>query len=124
MRILIAVAAFVGLVSVAAADLTLTASGFPAGHVGNGTFVLKQQKNADGTPINCWSQEAQSEVQWQASYCADGKLLRAVFSRNGNIIADYQLLGFALGTDGAIAIRGPGDAGPSVREDRVMQELP
>lgn len=73
-----------------AADLTLSADGFVPGHRGNGTFTLKQQKNADGKPVECWSENHPSGVEWVASY-NDMTGMRVVFSRNGMIICEYQV---------------------------------
>ena len=87
-RALICCAMFALSTVAIAGDVTISADGFIPGHRGNGTFTLKQQKNADGKPVECWSQEDPSGVQWEASY-NDMTGTRVVFSRNGVIICEY-----------------------------------
>ena len=75
-----------------AGDITLSADGFMPGHRGNGTFTLKQQKNADGKPVECWAENHPSGVEWVASY-NEMTGTRVVFSRNGVIVCEYQVPG-------------------------------
>jgi hypothetical protein len=92
MRAVIVCAVLLGCSS-AFADVTLTASGFngpnPSNLRGNGTFTLKQQKNAAGDTIDCWDQMDQSGVGWRASYNKHSDTMRVVFHVNGNIISEY-----------------------------------
>ena len=87
-RALICCAMFALSTVAIAGDVTISADGFIPGHRGNGTFTLKQQKNADGKPVECWAENHPSGVEWVASY-NDMTGTRVVFSRNGVIICEY-----------------------------------
>jgi hypothetical protein len=81
---------------VASADVTISASGFPQNHPGNGTFTLTQIKNpTTGKLIDCWAQNGDNNG-WVASYSASGEILTVTYCRNGFPNAVYRVTGTTL----------------------------
>jgi len=76
-----------------AGDLSVTASGFPARHRGNGSFTLKEILNADKLPSGSWAENHPSECQWVASYNKHTDTTRVLWSRNGVNVCEYHLKG-------------------------------
>ncbi len=89
--------AFVLLMAgVSQADVTITASGFPQNHPGNGTFTLKQITNTNtGKLIDCWAQNNDNNG-WVVSYSASGEILTVTYCRNGFPNAVYRVTGTTL----------------------------
>jgi len=96
MRNLLIASVVVLMASVASADVTISANGFPQNHPGNGTFTLKPIKNpATGKLIDCWSQNDDNNG-WVASYSASGEILTVTYCRNGFPNAVYRISGTTL----------------------------
>jgi len=76
-----------------AGDVSVTASGFPQNHRGNGTFVMKQVIN-NGKPLNCWTQNADNDG-WIMSLTESG-ILTVTYCRNGAPQVVYRKTGTDL----------------------------
>lgn len=76
-----------------AGDVQIMAAGFPVGHRGNGSFLLKQVVNVNtGKPVECWSQNGYNDG-WVASFSDNGGVLVVTYCRNGFPLAVYRVAG-------------------------------
>lgn len=96
MRGLLLLSVVVLMGGVVHADVTISATGFPQNHPGNGSFTLKQVTNpATGKLIDCWTQNNDNNG-WTASYSSSAEILTVTYCRNGFPHAVYRVTGTTL----------------------------